>query len=313
MPVYNAGAFLAEAIESVLNQTFRDFEFIIINDGSTDNSNEIILSYNDARIKVINNPVNLGLIKTLNNGLLLAKGEYIARIDADDIAINNRFKKQIDFLGMNPDYGIVGTNAISIDEEGNFCQNITYPTTDLEIRKQMISLSPFGHFSVMIRKSVILKNNIHYNEQFKHAEDYAFWVELAKHTKLYNLNEFLMKYRNHSSSISVKFKETQQKNRNLIREVYLNEILHEENILKDFYKSTYLQRVNKVLLYKKKFPEKFNNYEKNLLELMYLDALETTSTYGISTPWLFSKLSLDKRVTYILKHYLKNLLNNLKS
>src|SRR5574344_639787 len=106
MPVYNTDeTFLRESIESILNQSFKDFEFIIINDGSTNNAEDVILSYKDERIRYYKNDINLKLIKTLNRGLLLAEGEYIARMDSDDISLPTRFQTQVEFLGKNPNIG----------------------------------------------------------------------------------------------------------------------------------------------------------------------------------------------------------------
>ncbi len=118
MSVYNGDKYLREAIESILNQTFTDFEFIIVNDGSTDNSLEIIESYDDERIKTINNKKNIGLTKSLNKALKFAKGKYIARQDADDVSLPNRFEKQVEYLDSHPEVALVGTSVYLIDENG---------------------------------------------------------------------------------------------------------------------------------------------------------------------------------------------------
>jgi glycosyltransferase involved in cell wall biosynthesis len=305
MPAYNAGQFIEDAIKSILQQTFNDFEFIIIDDGSTDNSSEIISSFHDPRIRYIKNEKNSGLIKSLNNGISLAKGKYIARMDADDIALKERFEKQIAFLENNPDHGLVGTNARSIDHQGEFLQNIVYPETDELIRKKMLVLSPFGHYSVMIKRSVLTDNNILYKEEFKHAEDYELWIDLSPYTKFHNLNEFLMLYRTHPESVSIKHRETQQKNRNKTRENYINQVLSEENIFENFYDHSYKTRVKQILLYKERYLNKYLLYKDYLLELMYLDALELVNTQGLKIAWNFSRLSIEKRIIYILKHYIK--------
>jgi glycosyltransferase involved in cell wall biosynthesis len=128
MPVYNAAQYLREAIDSILNQTFRDFEFIIINDGSTDRSLEIIQSYNDDRIRLINQK-NTGLAKALNNGIAIAKSDFIARMDADDISIPERLTSQFSFLESNVDVVAVGSNAEVIDKEGNHVYCTAQPST----------------------------------------------------------------------------------------------------------------------------------------------------------------------------------------
>ena len=119
MPVYNAEKYVAEAIDSILNQTFNDFEFLIINDGSTDNSLDIIKSYDDPRITIINNETNLGLSHTLNKGIELARGEYIIRMDADDISLSIRLEKQIEFMDSNQHIGICGSWIQTFDKSGN--------------------------------------------------------------------------------------------------------------------------------------------------------------------------------------------------
>ncbi|HGF9542707.1 TPA: glycosyltransferase family 2 protein, partial [Acinetobacter baumannii] len=127
LPAYNAELYLKEAIDSVLSQTFTDFELIILNDGSIDRTEEIILSYNDSRIVYVKNEKNLGLIGTLNKGINLAKGKYIARMDADDICLPERFKKQVDFLEKNNEIDLIGTNAIKINNNGDRIGVINMP------------------------------------------------------------------------------------------------------------------------------------------------------------------------------------------
>ena len=132
MSVYNGEKYLREAIESILNQTFTDFEFLIVNDGSTDSSLEIILSYPDERIRVIRNDRNIGLTKSLNKALQQAKGEYIARQDADDISLQNRFEEQLIYLEKHPEVALLGTSAYKIDERGEILAKVIVPTEEDE-------------------------------------------------------------------------------------------------------------------------------------------------------------------------------------
>lgn len=199
MPVYNTEEkYLREAIESILNQTYADFEFLIIDDGSSNNAQEVILSYKDSRIFYIQNEQNIGLIKTLNKALDLAKGEYIARMDSDDISLPERFQKQVDFLDKNPDVDILGTwfNCIPRNRE------IETFITDKEIKECMlINSNNIGHPTVMIRKSTVKTLKIKYDETDLYVEDYALWLSLIGKVKFANVGEILLNYRIHGNSV----------------------------------------------------------------------------------------------------------------
>lgn len=198
MPVYNGAKFLREAIESILNQTFTNFELLIINDGSNDSSEEIILSYEDSRIVYVKNEHNLKLIATLNKGLELAKGKYIARMDADDISVLSRLEKQVRFLEGNPAIGLLGSAFEIIGKE---IKN-SYPVADDDIRLTMLFLNSFLHSSVLFRRELCLTNNLYFDKKYIHAEDYKLWTELMFKTKVSNLDEVLVKYRVHDNQIS---------------------------------------------------------------------------------------------------------------
>src|SRR5690606_17712108 len=149
LPVYNAEKYVKEAIESVLNQTYKHVEFLIINDGSTDTSKEIILQFDDPRIRYIENEQNIQLIKTLNKGIDLAKGKYIARMDADDRCSIHRFQKQIDFLERNPSYVLCGTWATIIDSNGTKTGRIKRIDSSALLKANMLFTTPFIHPSMM--------------------------------------------------------------------------------------------------------------------------------------------------------------------
>lgn len=204
MPIYNGEKYLKEAINSVLTQTFKDFEFLIINDGSTDKSDKIIESYSDQRIKILNNDKNLGIQKTLNRGLNLARGEYIARIDADDEWIDiNKLQKQVEFLNNNSKYVLIGAGVSIVDYLGKENYKIFLPRTDKEIRKKMLKANQFFHSSIVIRKSALEKTGF-YNENvdIKHVEDYDLWLRLGQVGDFYNLPIIALRYRDINSSIS---------------------------------------------------------------------------------------------------------------
>jgi glycosyltransferase involved in cell wall biosynthesis len=218
LPVYNAELHVEESIKSVLNQTFTNFELIIINDGSTDLSDNKILSFNDNRIQYIKNDLNLKLIATLNLGLQKARGKYIARIDADDIALPERFAKQVEFLEANPDYGLLGSFA---KEFGFSSNNIQYPTTDAAIRYAVIYHNPFVHSSVMIRSSILVNYDFMFDVDQIHVEDYDLWIRILSVSKVANLPECLVLYRVHADQISKKHLNLQLINTSKIQSHYL--------------------------------------------------------------------------------------------
>ncbi len=201
MSVYNGERFLSESIESILNQTFNDFEFIIINDGSTDSTEKILESYNDSRIKV-SNQKNVGLTKSLNKAIKLSNGKYIARMDADDNALPERFQKQVNFLDVHTDIGMIGTYNMVIDEQGKVIEKKRYPVSDNELRIALIRYNPFLHASVMIRKEVFEIVGL-YNENKIRGQDYELWFRIANHFKLANIQEILMSQRWRGDNISL--------------------------------------------------------------------------------------------------------------
>jgi len=191
MPVYNAEAYLREAMESILGQTFRDFEFLIIDDGSTDGSAALIRSYADPRIRFVQNAQNLRLAATLNRGLGLARGEYIARMDADDVSLPERFARQAAFLDAHPAVGIVGVWAWTFGE-ARF--KIPHPTGHERIRAKLLFDSALVHPAVMMRRSLLDAHGLRY-EALGHFEDYALWQRAARLFPLANLPEYLFRYR----------------------------------------------------------------------------------------------------------------------
>ncbi|BAZ42345.1 glycosyl transferase family protein [Calothrix sp. NIES-4101] len=205
MPVYNGECYLQETIDSILSQTLCDFEFLIINDGSTDYTKEIICSYNDPRIRLIDNESNLGLTKCLNKGLQLAKGELIARQDADDISYPERFAQQVDFLETHPEVALLGTWYNIIDAQGNIVGQGEKPCKCTQIRWELSFCCSFIHSSVMFRKSTILEQVGFYDETFIYAQDYDLWCRIACKLKVANLNEYLLKLRLNPSSMTATY------------------------------------------------------------------------------------------------------------
>jgi len=202
MSVYNGEKFLAASIESILGQTFRNLEFIIINDGSTDNGQKIINSYlkNDKRIKSVIRK-NKGLIYSLNEGLNLAKGEYIARQDADDISLPGRLETQVAVLEKEKSIGMVGSNYEWIDSAGNVINATNVFTNSSDLKAGLVFCNQFGHGTVMFRKSIILELG-GYSENHKYAEDYDLWTRLARKSSVVNLKEIAYQWRHHETSVS---------------------------------------------------------------------------------------------------------------
>ena len=207
MPVFNGGKYLREAIESILNQTYQNFEFLIINDGSTDESDEIIRSYTAPRIIYLQNDRNRGLVYTLNFGISIAKGEYITRMDADDISEPTRFEKQIEAFEKDPELGLCGTWGRIVGSS----KVLRIETEDERIKCGLFFTNQFIHSSIMFRKSELAKSGQKYQEEDFTAEDYALWIHLSRSVKMINIAEPLLNYRMHSAQISTASSEKQIK------------------------------------------------------------------------------------------------------
>ncbi|MBH8566029.1 glycosyltransferase [Nostoc sp. CENA67] len=205
MPVYNGEIYLQEAIDSILSQTFQDFEFLIINDGSTDSTREIICSYDDPRIRLIDNDCNLGLTQSLNKGLKLAEGEFIARQDADDISEPERLAKQVTFLETHPEVALVGTWYKDIDPQGKLIEKRNLPCNSTQIRWEILFYCPFVHSAVMFHKYTILEQIGFYDEAYSYAQDYDLWWRIARSLKMINLNEYLVNLRINPSSMTATY------------------------------------------------------------------------------------------------------------
>ena len=221
MSVYNGEKYLGEAIESVLKQTYSNFEFIIINDGSVDKSLSIIQSYIDKRLVVINNDRNNGLIYSLNKGLQIAKGEYIARMDADDICLPVRLELQVNEFLKNQDALVIGSDYYLLNGDKNtYIRN----SNDSDFQKAVLLFAPcFCHPTVMM-KNVFREKNIFYDKDYIHAEDYKLWTDLYSLGTFLNVNKPLLKYRHHSSQISNQKNESQLSISKSIRKQYIQKL-----------------------------------------------------------------------------------------
>lgn len=204
IPVYNCQKYVAEAIESVLEQGFSDFELLLIDDGSTDGSRDILGSYADPRIRVILNETNLGIPRTLNKGLGLARGEYFALLDNDDFASPNRLELQVDFLERHEEYAAVGTWAVTTDEEGRTLGQIKrlFVAPD-EVQSQLLFRCCLLHPSMTARTSV-LRSHV-YREDFVTCADFDLWVRVAKTHRIGSLPSILMHHREHADRATHRF------------------------------------------------------------------------------------------------------------
>ncbi len=258
MAVYNGEHFLRKAIESILEQTFKNFEFIIINDASTDNSEKIIRSYKDKRIRLINNKHNQKLPASLNKGIRQAQGKYIARMDADDIALKNRLAEQYNFMEKNPEIDVCGS---SIQCFGAREDIVNWPEHNNKIKVHLLSGVPLAHPTAFFRKRIIFSNNIFYPENNLYAEDYEFWVDLMPFITFYNIPKVLLKYRIHKQQVSKTKKQLQIKNSNIAR----NKILK--------YLDLNLSEKEKNILFTIIRGERLTNQEDYLISEIVLDKL----------------------------------------
>lgn len=223
MPVYNGEKFLKDAIESILNQTFKDFELIIINDGSSDNPKNVLSAFNDTRIKYFENEINRGIVVTLNKGIELSVGKYIVRHDQDDISLPDRFEKQFAFMENNPDIAVCGTYLSMFGSSQNVIWK--FPVTNDDIVCNLLFSVVINHPTVIMRREFLNQNNFKYDEEHNGAEDYDLWVRIAKHHKLANLPEALLLYRIHSNQMATTFSKKQVQLSKLIRKRMLNELM----------------------------------------------------------------------------------------
>ncbi|OAP71945.1 glycosyltransferase [Psychrobacter sp. SHUES1] len=281
MSVYNGEKHLAEAIDSVLSQSYSNFEFIIVNDGSTDSSIEIIYEYinKDDRIIVIDRE-NKGLPYSLNEGIAKARGEYIARMDADDICLPDRFEKQINYLNTN-NLDLCGTFIEAFGENINN-SILTYPIYHNDIRFRLLFRSAFAHPTVMLKKGVF--NNIQYKSEYKVAQDYQLWIDIINSGfRVGNLPEVLMKYRLHEEQASNTKLILQQETAKEIRKNYHKNLSSEDASLVHTYialekrKKVSLRELDSLLIKFQRLAEKFKVSEE-------LIAYYLSNLYNLSAP-----------------------------
>jgi glycosyltransferase involved in cell wall biosynthesis len=193
MPVYNNELFLEEALTSIADQTFTDFEFIIIDDGSSDGSSQILAAFEkkDHRVRVLSNVTNMGIVYSLNRGIEACRGNYIIRMDSDDVAMSDRLERQIAVMDINPEIAVLGSALTYIDATGRELGIVRQS----EIRRSLLFMNPLFHSTVVIRRVALEENGISYFEKYRYAEDYYLWMQLSKVGKLSAIDKVLIKYR----------------------------------------------------------------------------------------------------------------------
>ncbi|WP_284076398.1 glycosyltransferase family 2 protein [Herbaspirillum aquaticum] len=194
MPVYNGERYLQPAIRSILGQTMGDFELIVIDDASRDSTPELLAACADPRLRVIRHDSNRGIVEALNHGLSYARGQYIARMDADDISHPERLQKQLAFLQHHPEVGLVGSWIRGFGEVRRKYIH-RYPATHDAIRALMLFENAFAHSTVMFRRGLLLEHGLGYSERFKYVEDWALWWQISSVSRVANLPEVLLEYR----------------------------------------------------------------------------------------------------------------------
>ncbi|MBK5721482.1 glycosyltransferase [Dysgonomonas sp. Marseille-P4677] len=227
MPCYNVEKYVEESMNSILNQTYANLQIIAINDCSTDDTGKILerLAKKDTRISIVENEENLKLIRTLNKGITFCEGEFIARMDADDISLPTRIEKEVDFLLNNPDHDIVSTLFYAFRSDRPNKRYFHHsPLHDNELRGYMLFKSGICHPAVMIRKRVFTELNLKFEEEYLHVEDYALWSKAIYKTKVANINEPLLLYRVHESQVSTIHEDLQTENKKKVFKIHCSHL-----------------------------------------------------------------------------------------
>jgi len=225
MTVYNSAAYLEAAIDSILNQSFGDFEFIIIDDGSEDNSCRIIQCYNDSRIRLFQNDVNKGIVFCLNFGIKHSCGEFIVRMDSDDICELNRLEEQLKFMQNHPHISLCGTRTKIIDQDDQILSIRESKIGDQQIKIALfLGETSISHPTAIIRRKFLLFNHLYYNPDYPYAEDYELWCRISILTDLENLSVPLVRYRVHEKSSSALFSKIQRLSARAALSTYMQRI-----------------------------------------------------------------------------------------
>ena len=225
LSVYNGEKYLKEAIDSILTQAFKDFEFLIINDASTDTSRDIILSCDDSRIRLVDNEENIGLTKSLNKGISIARGEYIARQDADDVSLSDRLQEQVEYMDRNPDVGLLSSNMEFIDDK-SVVTGRSNKICDSDLVAWLLLFLNYvgGHSQVMYKRKLVAEMG-GYSEEYRVCEDYELWLRMSEKCRIAIIDNIHIQYRKHSSNISVHHFDEQESNAYKAKKVAISRVL----------------------------------------------------------------------------------------
>lgn len=303
MSVFNGELYVEQCIESVISQTFEDFEFLILDDASTDRTNEIIKKNKDKRIKLIKNEKNLGLTKSLNLLIEMARGEYVARLDADDICMNERFQKQKTFLDQNKSIGMVASNCDIINENSDLLYNHCPQSNDTAFKWSFLFRNPIRHSTAMMRKEVLNKIG-KYNESFEFSQDYELWNRIKNHSAIAVIPETLARIRVHEKSIS---------NSMIEKQCYFADIVSKEQIEYHLKKSISLEEIKKLkLIYFYKNPIQINEIKNEIEEFdkiikLYFELATNFQSQCKEPDILISEVALDIKSLLKISRSMPNL------
>ncbi len=312
IPNYNNENYIGEAIESILNQTHKNLELVVVDDCSSDNSINVIKGYKDNRIIFLQNDSNSGSSFSRNRGIKTAKGKYIACMDSDDIALPKRLEKQIDFMEKNPDIGVCGTNFYKIKMDKLTKQIWTKCQKHNTIKSSLIFSCPMLHPSVVMKADILKGNKLFYNTDVKGAEDYELWAKLIQITKFHNIQEPLMQYRIHSNQVSVVIKEKQKNElRETRNEIFkkIGIVLSEDELI--FHNDLCLSWDENFIIHNSQTYKKINSWlayinSKNKESGCFFDPDSLSETFCMK--WLnIIKLSTDKCFLALYFFFMSNI------
>lgn len=290
LPVYNVEPYIKEAIDSVMNQTIQDFEILIIDDCSTDNTLDVVRAYDDERIKIITKACNKGLIDSLNIGFELAKGKYIARMDGDDINVQHRFEKQIEILEKNPNIKACGC---WLQEFGSSNRIIKHRELHNEIVARLLISCSMSLGGVMLNREWAIRTR--FDENKKHVEDYDFWARMAWSGDFYNIQEVLYYYRIHENQISTVYNHVQRQGDAKIKLFLVKKINYDKNIFHDEF-------IEKMFFLK----ETFTLNEFDLYLKWFKKVISINKQSRVFDPFEFEKVIIQIKDYLIFKIYFQN-------
>lgn len=302
MPLYNSEKYISDAINSILKQSLENFELLILNDGSSDSGAKVVKNFKDPRLDIITHAENKGLVSSLNELIKISRGKYIARMDADDISLPDRLKKQTLFLEKHQEFGMVGSLYAKIDSNG-LIQNVeAVPISNSDIKLGLLVKNCFAHGSIMFRRSVLAYSNYPYELNYPHAEDYALWLRLRKTTKMANLSEVLYLWRKHDQSVSSNnvsmqletVKKLVNNQNKLIRKVELSELMR-------LFKSA-LSQPGTIYINKKSFPSNLKREYQFILKELAIKLIKANLIKSFVVAFLvflISPTNIVRKITHV--------------